>query len=501
MQMLTDEMVAEVVAYDSRRRASYRRRNGKKMPRTTERYNYIVPCDSKSKSLSEVLGYGKPDRPKEVCIVNVAVKPGHDDVPVVREVVWMWPETGKIEIAGCNYRGIAGWVVEWAWKDLHPRKGQPATPWRRARYINHVEQTYDWRYDFDGLCRKYDATINPGALEGTRYKYCQYPDGTRYYAGLMDWLTLYRQEPKVELLAKAGLHRFVCPAGLKALKDRKVFNWVMANRTRIARSKYWGIRDLIYAARHGITVKKAQEHFETVSELSRDLSSMRWNLRIRNDGWRPVRLKLDYERLAKLLPKWGVDATEYGRYIQHANEAGLDIRNEGTLYPPVTGGRKAFMRRLEDLEANAAKMKAASIDKAMQARAPEIAAFQESVERTKTLSGCGYKIVLAKTQSELLAEGKKMGNCIGNGTYGRGVAVGNKLIVMLRIPGVRRSKSYCDIEIDRHTWTVRQCYTKGNRCPPDEVRELANRIAAFLKAEHKRHQKRKMFKELERKSA
>ena len=212
-------------------------------------------------------------------------------------------------------------------------------------------------------------------------------------------------------------------------------------------------------------------------------------------------MKLDYERLAKLLPKWGVDATEYGRYIQHANEAGLDIRNEGTLYPPVTGGRKAFMRRLEDLEANAAKMKAASIDKAMQARAPEIAAFQESVERTKTLSGCGYKIVLAKTQSELLAEGKKMGNCIGNGTYGRGVAVGNKLIVMLRIPGVRTSKSYCDIEIDRHTWTVRQCYTKGNRCPPDEVRELANRIAAFLKAEHKRHQKRKMFKALERKAS
>ena len=192
----------------------------------------------------------------------------------------------------------------------------------------------------------------------------------------------------------------------------------------------------------------------------------------------------------KLLPKWGVDVYEYGRYIEHANEAGLDIRNEGTLYPPVTGGRKAFMRRLEELEANAAKMKAAAIDKAMSERAPEIAAFQEAVERTKTLHGCGYKIVLAKTQSELLAEGKKMGNCIGNGTYGRGVALGNKLIVMLRIPGVRRSKSFCDIEIDRHTWKVRQCYTKGNRIPPDEVRELANRIATFLKAEYKRQQRK-----------
>ena len=159
------------------------------------------------------------------------------------------------------------------------------------------------------------------------------------------------------------------------------------------------------------------------------------------------------------------------------------------------------MHRLEELEANAAKMKAAAIDKAMSERAPEIAAFQESVERTKTLHGCGYKIVLAKTQGELIAEGKRMGNCIGNGVYGRGIATGHKLIVMLKLPGVRGGKSFCDIEIDRHTWKVRQCYTKGNRIPPDEVRELAKKIAAFLKSVHKQHKKRHMFKALERKSA
>ena len=54
MQMLTDEMVAEVVAYDRRRREAYKRRTGEKMRRVTERYNYIVPCDGKVKSLSEV---------------------------------------------------------------------------------------------------------------------------------------------------------------------------------------------------------------------------------------------------------------------------------------------------------------------------------------------------------------------------------------------------------------------------------------------------------------
>ena len=257
---------------------------------------------------TEVLGYGKPERPKEVCIVNVAVKPGHDDVPVVREVVWMWPESCKIEIAGCRFRGIAGWLVEWAWRDLKPRNGKPAAAWRRASHINRETQVYDWRYNLDGLTRAYDATVNPEVLLGTRYKYCQYAGGG--HCGLMDWLTLYRMEPKVELLAKAGLRRCVCPAGLKALKDRKVFGWVIENKAMLARSKNWNVRDMLYAARHGITIKKAKEHFETVRELSQKLDSMRWNLRIADDGWRPVKLKLDYERLEKLLPKWGVDACE-----------------------------------------------------------------------------------------------------------------------------------------------------------------------------------------------
>ena len=42
---LTDEQIAEVVEFDRRRREAYRRRNGKKQPRTTERYNYIVPVN------------------------------------------------------------------------------------------------------------------------------------------------------------------------------------------------------------------------------------------------------------------------------------------------------------------------------------------------------------------------------------------------------------------------------------------------------------------------
>lgn len=94
-----------------------------------------------------------------------------------------------------------------------------------------------------------------------------------------------------------------------------------------------------------------------------------------------------------------------------------------------------------------------------------------------------------------------MGNCVGNGTYGRGIIEGDRLIVMLMRPKGRRSESYCDIEIDRRNWGVRQCYLKGNAAAPREVWELAAEVAAFLKKENRQHRKLGMFKTPRRKAA
>ena len=513
--MLTDEQIAEVVAFDRRVRGGYKRRNGRKMPRITNRYNYIVPCNSTVKSLAEVLGCETPDIPKEVCIVNVAVKPGYDDVPVVREVSWMWPETGRIKMSHSEYRGLAGWTVDWAWKDLHRRKNEPETPWRRARFCTGVTGEYTYRYGNYGLCRTHDRTINPEALQETRYKYCQYSDKAPCCTGLMEWLSLYRQEPKVELLAKCGLYCFINPAGLKALKDKRIFQWAKDNAKMLVEYRFPPITYVLWAARHDSTLEKARSHFDRVHNLSLMLDSMRWHLKYPGHDRAGIKLKIDYERLEGLLKKWHVDAYEYGRYVEHAFDAGLDLKNDGTLYPPTRGGRKAFMARLEELERERARLEEIReraerkrrkaeekaerewIAKTMKVRFEEIEAFQKSLRRTDILKGCGYTLVLAKTQKELLAEGRKMGNCVGNGTYGRGIVIGDKLIVMLGLGG----KSYCDIEIDRHTWRVRQCYLKGNTAAPREVWELAAEIAAFLKKENRQHMKRGMFKELRRKAA
>ena len=176
------------------------------------------------------------------------------------------------------------------------------------------------------------------------------------------------------------------------------------------------------------------------------------------------------------------------------------------LYPPTKGGHDAFVARTEALEREGdrrernARRRAARLHakterernerlaKLAAERAPEIAAFQESIDRTKTLSGCGYKLVLAKSQDELIKEGKRMGNCVGCGTYGEGLVVGNTLILTMQ--GADAKERYC-VEIDRTKWTVRQCYGRHNSAAPDKVRDLAIRVAESLEAKAKEMRKAK----------
>ncbi len=484
--MLSDSQMAEVVARDRKYRADMARDTSygcRFYAHRTTRYNYIVPADG-----------------GEVTIVNVAVRIGKDGVPRAKEIMWMHPDTGQIESVDIWYKPVAGWTVEWHRADYRPvRKEFRDAPFVVADNVNGLSKCSSrYRFAERGINRAFDITVNPGALKGTRYEYCQYSDTSPIPVGLMEWLSLYRQEPRVELLAKAGLHCFICPAGLKALKDRRIFEWARANAGKLGQLGTVPIKYLLYSIRHDCPITAARDHFETVHNLSYGLEHARHHLYwggsdLRADKAR-FKLRLDYGRLAKLLERWKVDIEEYGRYIEHAYDAGLDLRNEGTLYPPAKGGRRAFMRRLEKLEELKEKARRAErpkedlrFEKLMAKRLPEIKRFQDSIDRTAVLKESGFTIVLAKSQKELRAEGRRMGNCVGNGSYGTGIVKGDTLIVMLR----KNNRSLYDIEIDRRKWTVRQCYYRGNERASDKVHELAKQIAAVLKAKYGRMLKAK----------
>lgn len=461
--------------------------------RKTLRYNVVVPDRPFSGRNAE----RRNRLEREVMIYHVAVRLNQNFLPVVKDVSHFSPKTGVIEFSDMGYHQLGGWVVYWNRSDydnkairahiIPPRLGG----WSKTEYKWRGALTFPWH-----------ETVNPEDLKGTRYEWCQYRDGLG--VGICDWLALYRKEPKVETLAKAGLHDLISPAATKALQDKRVFQWFKDRMAKLAEKRF-STRDALWAARHGKELKDAAHHFEIIETMKHAF------------GWlgRPDGIRFDYERVDKLLKKWHVKPEEYGRYLCECHRAGLDLRNEGTLYPPTKGGRKTFVGRIEALEAeNERREKAerrriarenrerARIEKenekrwvaeTMKERGPELEAFQKSLDRTKTLTGCGYKIVLAKSQEELLKEGKRMGNCVGCGTYGHGIVVGDRLIVIIQ---GKVKKQRFDVEIDRKHWKVRQCYGPHNGDAPDEVRELAMRIAAALKEQCAKNRKQKRFAKL-----
>ena len=479
------------------------------IPKTVKclRYNYIVPDATKD------------PKKRDVTICHVAVRLHRKTrKPTVKVVAFtrlsdLDKKDGKLCIyyRDLGYHWMAGWQVYWDRSDFEQKainawivsgaEGEGS----RVKYKYGIGLTFPWH-----------ETVNVEALKGTRYEYCQYDD-KECLRGLLDWLVLYRKEPKVELLAKAGLQRMVTPKGLESLGNAKVFDFVRKHMKEIAASCST-VREIIYAAKHGVSLKVADKHFAFMNELKGHLPR-RYKY---NPDQKGMSFRLDYERVRKTINKWGVSVSEYARYIDEAIDYGLDMKNFGTLYPPVRDGRKTFMERLERLEAENEKRRKreerrrrreerrrmalaeeeerkreaeerAFVRRTMASRLKEIAAFQKGVNRIKKIKTAGCTIVLAKSQAELRQEGRKMDNCVGMGQYGRGIVNGDTLILMFRD---KKGKSWCDAEIDRSNWKVRQVYAKGNEIAPKEIADLAKQIAGELRSMHRKHVQSKKFPEL-----
>lgn len=479
------------------------------IPKTVKclRYNYIVPDATKD------------PKKRDVTVCHVAVRLDRKTrKPSVKVVAFtrlgdLDRKNGKLCIyyRDLGYHWMAGWQVYWDKKDFE-RKAINAWilsgaegEWSRVVYKYGIGLTFPWH-----------ETVNIDALKGTRYEYCQYDD-KKCLRGLLDWLVLYRKEPKVELLAKAGLQRMVTPNGLESLKDAKVFDFVRKHMKEIANGCST-VREIIYAAKHGVSLKVADKHFSFMTELKSHLPRRSQYYQ----DQKGMSFRLDYERIRKTINKWGVTPSEYARYIDEAIDYGLDMKNFGTLYPPVRDGRKTFMERLERLEAENEKRRKreerrrrreerrrmaleeeeerkreaeerAFVRRTMASRLKEIDAFQKGVDRIKEIKTAGCTIVLAKSQAELRKEGRKMNNCVGMGQYGRGIVRGDTLILMFRDA---KGKAWCDAEIDRSNWTVRQVYAKGNEVAPQEIADLAKQIAGELRSMHRKHVQSKKFPEL-----
>ena len=456
--MLSQAEIEEIVAYDRKHR---RKRDNGRLWRGTERYNYLRQTGGEP---------GARDWRKrpDIEILHVAVRLDMGYSPFVKVVAIFRPSLYSMELGDIRCAGAAGWIVTWQGKEIDnklphpPQEGVQTTRWWRGHLGAGSPAGFDWR-----------GIVNRSVLKGSRFEYSGFEEDQ---CDIIGHLRITAQYPEVEHLKKAKLQSFIAPSILQACRrDRKLYEKAMARAAEFRRET--SPRVILWALRHDKSIRETNKYFEFVDEWSQE-GRHTFPLGL---GY----LKMDYERLQKSARKWDVRASEYWRYLHYANECGLDLGCEGVKHPPVGGGRKAFMARLEALEAEVARRAEEQRRKEREAYEKRMAKLQETrmpeLERIRRLMRTragGLELVLPTSQQELHQLGKRMHNCVGNGSYWQEVMEGRCLILEIR---EKKESAYC-VEITRPHFAVLQCYGRRNSKAPDEIRELAREMAAEFKS-------------------
>lgn len=101
-----------------------------------------------------------------------------------------------------------------------------------------------------------------------------------------------------------------------------------------------------------------------------------------------------------------------------------------------------------------------------------------------------YCIVLPQLRTDLTAEGKSLGHCVGGPQYSEDHMDGDKMIFFVRKINAK-DKPFFTMQIDMRRLYIVQLYGKGNRSAPADVRSFANSFLSALKPAKVQNKRRK----------
>lgn len=330
--------------------------------------------------------------------------------------------------------------------------------------------------------------VNLDYLAETKFRYCGYGDyrDTRYPGSLADYLTLYLRYPQIEMLSKLHLGMLITPTFLDVLKaDKKLQSFIRSRATEIASCVNVSLRAIKYAYTHNCSIAFADKHFELVAYFRHVANDVNRYAQLMSPlAIRDYKIKYNYEKIHRLIDRCNITSSEYVRYLRYAFDAQHDLKSEQVMYPDFNS-RERFMQSLELLEREAqrrirAKRIADGKAKAALTRARKkgIASFNKCASKIvssfASLKNIGLRLL--SSASAFRAEGKRMRNCIGCGTYFEQYCDGRIVCVVITSDG----HDY-DVEISLDNYSVRQCYAKGNQRAPANVHALADSFAKYLK--------------------
>lgn len=398
------------------------------LPNRTRFYRYLLPADNDMEVhiVACKTGGAKTDRR---IVVKEVVRASVDDP-------WVY-----VKDVACGM--ICGYSVDWSPEGL----GRNHYWSYNGEWGTEVFARGKWMI----AC----TVLNPEALgRHDRFRYCAW---TPACGDIVKYLKVYAKHPKAELLAKSGLGRFGQAAGFVAQleRDKALARFLLANADDVRKLNY------------GVDViRKAHKLGVSLADASRAIEDRR---RFRQMH---LPLELDASKALEYIALERIEKYNYCLYAKNVKALGLDLRDTKNAFPKrfkhrerVVADQVAERKRREDARL------AAQQDAIIAAAAKRYA----KVERASPL----FRMLLPRCSAELVREGRRMHNCLGDGHYAGRIARGESVIAFVRRKSFPRS-AFVAVEYSLDKQRIQQCYGAKNSPPPAAARAFAERAFKVL---------------------
>ena len=315
--------------------------------------------------------------------------------------------------------------------------------------------------------------INPEAVkECFTFQYCGWQQDSDIE--LLDYLSLWLENPGVEYFAKIGL-RPKATLVRKATKDGNFRKWLRSlTKEQIHQANLYGPAATIESY-------KTHDDIVTCSNRLRDQRQLRREIlqharAVLQAGWSAEKVR-DY--LQEYAKRNGRDARSYYRMLPDLGTYGDYIRAVEYLRLDLHDTKVAFpydLQRMHDLRINQMRSMRAAEDRKQKL---ELAArFKERAKELKRFerTAGAFCIVIPNVRQDLVKEGNALHHCVGVMGYDLKMADGKSFIAFLRKAGEKKTP-FVTIEYNLNTKKLQQIYGDHDSKPEAEVIEFANKWA------------------------
>lgn len=325
-------------------------------------------------------------------------------------------------------------------------------------YLFNMEKHFNkWESFYCEYYRVWDKplfTLNDLIILDPSLKYCAWNGQP-----LINWVTVYRQYPEIEILSKLGLEYLFANSKVLTRLKEKDFKKYLVMATKEKNGFYTSGTDIIYGYKRKLSIKKAeQQRRENIDEgrTKRIIREIAKNITNFYDF-------IDKKKLSKYLREYydknnvHMNASSYMDMIKAEQYLKLDMTLEKNLFPhDFKYWHDFYTKRYTDATNK-------DIDNRIQIQADKYQKLEIEFEN--------IKLILPTKTSEFIDEGKALKHCVGRMGYNKKMAEGKSLILFVR-KKEKLEESYVTMEYDPEKKKIMQLYGYEDNPPEESIREI-----------------------------